>query len=195
MHNDIQLFPDLYSWHIGYTGWKLWRVSQTSGYEYKFLGSAECSNWVAYCQIYTQGQPAYSRGITPLSKSWALFLALGSKSCTSKWSHPESSITILEAFQLQWMYDCGRPRYKRTELFSAEFTSTLKVMIISQEQRRWASPCLWRNWKCCTADRYSSNCCAGGRKSKMYPDGVKIDASEFPSTWFEGLKDEQVDRY
>ena len=25
-----------------------------------------------------------------------------------------------------------------------------------------------------------------------YPDGVKIDAAEFPADWFEGLKDEQV---
>ena len=33
---------------------------------------------------------------------------------------------------------------------------------------------------------------SGGRKSKKYPDGVKIDASEFPKDWFEGLRDEQV---
>ena len=26
-----------------------------------------------------------------------------------------------------------------------------------------------------------------------YPDGVKIDASEFPADWFEGLRDDQVD--
>lgn len=31
----------------------------------------------------------------------------------------------------------------------------------------------------------------GGRKSTKYPDGVKIDAAEFPADWFKGLKDEQ----
>lgn len=34
---------------------------------------------------------------------------------------------------------------------------------------------------------------SGGRKSTKYPDGVKIDAAEFPADWFKGLRDEQVE--